>query len=227
VNPFLVRYAAEFKPYSLDVLVACTLMLFYCPMLALGLGEGTWRATEASSRPWIRAGVAVALAALLAGPVSSSLSGFLRPRSISDARPVLEFVAAQRQADDVLYAFPYALPAITYYGPRLGLDDVPVVTALRQGGAPDPLAHTFEKIRPGARVWFIMTRVPEFDFTENEREILTALDARGRRLGTFRATGATAYLYQLREPTRPAAGCPGQAHDPAMAFVSRAGAGAG
>lgn len=173
------------------------LMLFYCPMLALGLGEGARRATEASSRPWVRAGVALALAVLLAAPVSSSLSGFLQPRSISDARPVLEFVAARRQAGDVLYAFPYALPAIAYYGPCVELGDVPVVTALRQGGAPDPLAHTFEKIRPGARVWFIMTQVPEFDFTENEREILAALDARGRRLGTFRAMGATAYLYQL------------------------------
>ena len=54
----------------------------------------------------------------------------------------------------MLYAFPYALPAITFYSPRVGLSGVPVVTVLRRASDPDPLAHTFEGIRPGARVWF-------------------------------------------------------------------------
>jgi hypothetical protein len=72
------------------------------------------------------------------------------------------------------------------------------VLALRRPGEASPFAEGVDAIAPGSRVWFLMASVPDMDFTEEERQILEALDARGRRVETLRAAGAAAaYLYEL------------------------------
>jgi hypothetical protein len=173
------------------------LMLFMVPMTALLLGAGHVALAPPGAPAWRRGTAAVGVGLVLAAPALSSARRFLEPVPISDTRPVLESVAARRQEGDVLLVFPYALPAVTFYGPPLGLDPASVVLALRRPGEASPFAEGVDAIAPGSRVWFLMASVPDMDFTEEERQILEALDARGRRVETLRAAGAAAYLYEL------------------------------
>jgi hypothetical protein len=171
------------------------LMLFAVPLLMLMAGEGGGAVLRVTPRRWLQIPAAVLVGALLSVPLRLAAEQARAPRPISDARAVLALLASRRQPGDSLYVFPYALPVVTFYGPRFGLADMRAVTAFADPRAPEPLAPTLAAFASGDRVWFVMANVVGLDYAAEERRILGALEARGTRGAELRAPGAAAYLY--------------------------------
>ena len=112
-------------------------------------------------------------------------------------KPALAYVRGHLSPGDRLYVYSASLPAFDYYGPRTGL---PPDTALRGGwvGENAGASRDVERLRDGhGRVWILFTHSIRPDGSDDEARFLGLMDAGGRRLDAFRATGAAVYLYDV------------------------------
>jgi len=170
-------------------------LLFLAPALYLLVALGIEEIREETS-PRAPAVWAILLALLLFHPVLWSVRALFHPREKEEMKPALAYVRGHAASGDRLYVYSAALPAFDYYGPRSGLPRERILRGAWVGenaGA----RRDVEKLRGGGRVWILFTHPIRPDGTDDEVRFVGLLDAAGRRLDTFRATGAAVYLYDV------------------------------
>jgi hypothetical protein len=171
-------------------------LLFLAPGLYLLMALGIEEIREETS-PRAPAVWAILLALLLFHPVLWSVRALFHPREKEEMKPALAYVRGHLSPGDRLYVYSASLPAFDYYGPRSGL---PPDTTLRGGwvGENAGARRDVERLRDGhGRVWILFTHSIRPDGADDEARFLGLMDAGGRRLDAFRATGAAVYLYDV------------------------------
>jgi len=147
------------------------------------------------------------LALVMGSPVYATLVA-LPPERTEELRPVLETVAARRQAGDATYSFYGAGQAFMYYAPRLGLAGADVVLGRCSFTDMRVYLRDVDQFRGRSRVWVVATHAR---MEAAELKTITGyLDAIGRRLDSIEvrstsnlaSTGAYAYLYDLSDRDR-------------------------
>lgn len=180
------------------------LTLFLVPPVLLLMAEGAeaLRSSANSSLPAI--GVLL-ITLLLLDPGTYVLNHFAKPHTAiaqpgvmfpEEIKPVVAYVRNHERPGDLVYIFYGAEPAFDYYAERQGFpqDNVEIGTAA--GSDPRVYESDLDRLR-GRRVWVILSHIRGVGAQES-KYIEFYLGSLGPRLDSLSATGAEAYLYDLR-----------------------------
>ncbi|MFZ5819001.1 MAG: glycosyltransferase family 39 protein [Chloroflexota bacterium] len=201
--PFLVTLAASaLQKYPLMQ----RFILFLAPLALFLMAEGLGRIYRLVAK-WNRAlalvacGLPVAVMFGLVAPLT--FSSFLEPVKASDIKPVLAYLAENKQPDDTVYVFHGADPAFNYYAPFYGLEagnNIIGFDTTRRKVALKRFYEDVEALRGTERVWFLFSDIVDCGGCEGNMQAFYVdyLDQFGMMLDSFGASGANAYLYDLR-----------------------------
>ena len=170
------------------------LLLFLVPCLILIVAEGASAMVRGGDGQFTVAG-AVVLMILFFHPAAVATINLVRPQYHEEVRPLLDYYQTARRKGDVLYLYYGAQPAFDFYRnePRHG--------DLIRGGEsrddPSRYAAEVKGLRDHRRVWLLFSHVYRGDGVDEEKLILQALDAMGKRVDGRTTPGASLYLYQL------------------------------
>jgi hypothetical protein len=136
-------------------------------------------------------------------PAAVTWEFFVTPYVGSNIKPVLQYVAEQRQAEDAIYVFHTINAVFDYYGPLYGLEDTSVLmggSGLSKRAALQDFYDGVETLKGKKRVWFLFAGIHDCGGCEGDMQLFYTdyLDERGVMLDSFHATGANAYLYDLK-----------------------------
>jgi hypothetical protein len=199
------------------------LLLFIVPIILLCVAEAVGRVHSLLDRltRLPRIGLSVALAVLTwVAIIPAGRAGWhlWRPRLVEEIKPVIAYLSAHRQDNDVVYVYYGAEPVFRYYLPFYGLEKVHVVWGCAPRGAPLPFLacpqkpdrnyrsenrqnlnvyfHQLNQLHGKGRVWILFSHV-SFPRANEEALFLEHLDLIGRRLDQLNTKGSGLYLYDL------------------------------
>jgi hypothetical protein len=144
--------------------------------------------------------------ALILAPSAMAVGQLSPPYSLRDNRALVQWLARNRATDDVVYAHYGAVPALEYYGRRLGIDDWVAGTYLRgppsaKYGQIRTLLQEVDRFRGSAGFWVVFGWVPGRG--EERAALLCYLDAIGEETLSHwfneppKATPVSAHRYDL------------------------------
>ncbi len=164
-------------------------LLYMVPLMALGVAYGAWIVLRATAREY-RVAAAVITAVLLGGPMLEAYQLARSPLHREQVAPVLGFLRAHFESGDVIYVFPYSLPAFDYYTREQAFPAGAVV----RGEAPDnddleTYRRQLLRLSGHRRIWVLLS---------HSREDGPVLEAYARAIGdtrsAFEAPGARVWL---------------------------------
>jgi hypothetical protein len=194
--PFLLAAAALHKYPASGRLV-----LFLAPSLVLVIAAGVeeLRSAVGSRCPGF---TVILLTLLFFGPVRHALGNVVEPEGKAELKTVLEQVSQHRQAGDWVYVHKNAWPAFVYYSDLHGFPqdervvrgDVPGRIDGRLDGVAAACLRELQPLRGHKRVWVIVSTIQP----EVEDALVLALEQWGPCRCKARATGSSAYLFDLK-----------------------------
>jgi hypothetical protein len=202
ISPFFIALlASAAQKYPLKGRLMLFLVPFVFFLIAEGLGciyslIAKWHVGIARIIYMLPALVLVLL------PAAVTWGFFVTPYVGSNIKPVLQYVAEQRQEEDAIYVFHTINAVFDYYAPLFGLEDTSVLmgrSGLSKRAALQDFYNGVETLNGEDRVWFIFAGILDCGGCEGDMQLFYTdyLDERGTLLDSFHATGANAYLYDL------------------------------
>ena len=196
----IVLIASGFEAYPLKD----RFMLFLIPFFLLILAEGL-RAIYILAARWSRPlGVVLAClpALFLIWPPGTTLGQFFITTRGSDVRPVIQYVAENREPDEMVYVFHAGESAFQYYAPLYGLDTGKIIFGLsspRKKLVLDGFFNDVQSLKGEDRVWFIFSNIYDCGDCEGDMQqfYVDYLNGFGVMLDQVNAPRANAYLYDL------------------------------
>lgn len=185
----LVASALHLYPF------AARLVIFAMPAVLLTIGAGMQQVVDWSPRPTL----ALALAGVLLAGAGLRLREL--PFTREELRPVLEYVARERQPGDVIYAYYGAGQALTYYAPRVGIPESAYTIGPCARDDWRRYVASLDALR-GHRVWLVLSHPFTKGGIQEDSLFVGYLNRIGQRLDAVTAPGAIAQLYDLRDTTR-------------------------
>jgi hypothetical protein len=195
-----LQFACLLSPVILNMLISGVyaypfgnrMLLFITPTFFWFLGEGAvWLIQKTRTRvPFM----SVALLVLLCIPqVISATQSLFVPRKHEEARPVLQYWQAHKQADDVLYVYYASRPVFKYYAHLLEFQDIAYAQGIESREDWHKYIDDLQQLRGYSRVWLFFSHA----YSE-EAFFIAYLDSIGRRLDEFHDERASVYLYDLQ-----------------------------
>jgi len=131
----------------------------------------------------------------------NGIQKFRVPTLTEDIKPVMQYVAQNRGADDIIYVSHDARPAFTYYAPVYGLTTGNIYANYDFSGKsalPD-FYDAVDQLKGNSKVWFIFAHVLNCANCRGgpETAFIKYLNRYGRQEKSFFASGADCYLYDL------------------------------
>jgi hypothetical protein len=136
---------------------------------------------------------------LLFHPLVLAGHQLVAPPEREELAPVVRYLEAHRQDGDLVYVYYGAQFALRYYAPRLGVRGRDVVTGVAARTAWARYVEDLQQLRGRPRVWVLFSHVYARGGVDEERFFLHHLDTMGTRQDRFQRTGASVYLYDLRQ----------------------------
>ncbi len=172
------------------------LLLFTTPAMIFIVAEGIEFLEHRILKQYKSVSIVVALL-LLSYPVVLAGYHLIKPRAPEELRPVVRYVKMHQQENDVIYAYYAAANALRYYATRFDLNQDRFVIGVESR---DKWVNYYDDLRRfegSERFWIVFSHVTRGQGTDEEELFLSYLDILGRRLDSFKASGASAYLYDL------------------------------
>jgi hypothetical protein len=186
------------------------LILFMAPALILPVAEGVEHIRTECMSSVIPIFVVVVLFLL---PVASACRYLIKPETREETRPVINYIRAKEKPGDILYLSRHSFYAYRYYAQRHDMGSITVMEGLAKAIDSNQCAEGLAQLRGHHRLWVLFSHVD----LETQIRDLDALDCLGRKIDSFHADGASAYLFTLQDtrlrPPQPSTG-PGTASLP-------------
>ena len=190
---FVALLASGFHKYPFDG----RLLLFILPALFVLIAGGVETVIANGRRPAQAIGWVLALIMIV--PVLGIASyRLIVPRQPEELRPVMRFLKAQHCEGDAVYLYYAAVNGFNYYRRQMAFHPDDVRPGIESRTDPASYLRDLKRMAGRPRVWIVFSHIANWGGTDEERIFLDYLDRLGRRLGSFRASGAGAYLYDLR-----------------------------
>lgn len=177
--------------------LAGRLMLFFVPNTLLLVAEGVIWIADRVPVTFSRLAAGLLTAILFAQPITLTAEAFLRPRYPDDIKPSITYIITKQHTGDSWYVYHFARFQFWYYTERLKLPTTNVRIGIDCDTDWQCYAADLEKLRGTPRVWLLFSHIWIGDGVDEEQFFLRQLDGMGKRLDTYRSTGARAYLYDL------------------------------
>ena len=182
-------------------------MLFLVPFAFLLITEGI-RTIYWLIAKW-KPNIATIVSGLLALTIIWQIAPITYEKAISrtkeDIRPVLVYIAENKQPDDILYVFHRTEPTFRYYAPFYGLDSGNVIIGVADTRKQITLHYYYDDVVSligNQRVWFLFSEVVEcVNCAEEDTQefYLEIIDEFGTLIDSYDGSGANAYLYDLSQ----------------------------
>jgi hypothetical protein len=197
--------ASALKSYPL----AYRFMLFLTPYALLFMAEGIGAAYSLLAK-WHR-GIALALSLIpaaffLSNAIPNAVYNFQQTQTISEIRPVVEYVAENKKNDDRVYVYYGGVPGVMYYAPQYSWEIDPnfvMLGSYRQNEekAFKKFFEDMEALKGHDRVWFIFNEITgcggcEGDSRAYFRDYIAQY---GTLLDEFLDVESAAYLFDLKK----------------------------
>jgi hypothetical protein len=203
--PFVVTLAASaLHKYPLSY----RFMLFLIPLTFLLMADGLAALYRFAAR-WNR-GLAMMICGLaaitmLGYPIAKAVHDLRTPQSISEIRPIVAYVAENRQEQDVVYVYYGAVTGFMYYAPfyQFGsLESENVIMGAWRQSERKALERFFEDaggLKGIERVWFVFSGIADCGGCEGDKRVFFTdyLNERGTMLDQVEDLNTGAYLYRL------------------------------
>ncbi len=185
--------AAELKKYPFEG----RLLLFMTPCMVLIIADGiNYIQRKASHGSPILGFTLVFL--LLIEPVVLAGYHLIVPRAPEELRTVMEYTKKHYREGDMIYVYYASFNAYRFYAERFGFSNDYIVGI----NARSDWARYEQDLLQFAgkeRVWIMFSHVATWYGVDEEKLFLSYLDRRGSRRDTYRASGASVYLYDMSD----------------------------
>jgi hypothetical protein len=181
------------------------LLLFLVPLFFILIAEGLERIRGILDKYSHLVGYCtcwVLLILLLFNPVAIALTQLEEPDMSEHIRPVIEYLSHKRQNSDAVYLHRSSRSAFMYYSHLSVLKDNEYRLGTSSRSEPEKYWKDIDKLRGNPRVWFIFSHSSNKAKVNEEMYYLIYLNKIGRKIDEFKAPGAAAYLYDLRDVQR-------------------------
>ena len=177
--------------------LAGRLMLFFVPNILLLVGEGvSWIGEKIPAR-FSTPAIAVLTFSLFAQPAITTARAFLGPKYPEDIKPAISYILKNQQAGDSWYVYHFARYQFWYYRERLQLPVTNVRIGIDCASDWQCYQADLDQLRRTPRVWVLFSHIWVGDGVDEEQFFLHRLDGLGKRLDSYKSTGARAHLYDL------------------------------
>jgi len=185
--------ASGFHKYPFDG----RLMLFIMPALIILIAAGVEAIIIDGQFPAPAIGRALAL--IMIAPILALASyRLIAPRQPEELRPVMQYLRSEYRTGDVIYLYYGAVNGYDYYSRQLDFHPPDPIRGVEARDQWDKYYAVLKALRPVPRAWIVFSHIANWGGVDEERIFLDYLDRLGRRLGSFKTSGASAYLYALR-----------------------------
>ena len=136
---------------------------------------------------------------LLAYP--SILAGYhlIRPRTVEEIKPILNYLEENKHENDVIYIYYGAYRACLYYEDRFSFGELEIVSGSEQRNHIENYIPELDKLMGNKRVWILFSHVYDWVELDEEEYFIEHLDEIGTRTESYEAPGASIYLYNLND----------------------------
>jgi len=200
---FVTLFASTFHKYPFGG----RLILFLAPVLILGIAQGIVYIQEKLGST-NRVIYVLIIVFLFLQPGLSAGQYLMKPRTVQEIRPVVEYLAQHKQNDDLVYVYYGAEKGFAYYAPRFHLNPQAAIPGIKSRQEWDNYRTDINKLTGHNRVWLLFSHVHSDDGVNEEKFFTSHLDRAGQRLDFFRASGGSlpfdeykdgpaVYLYDL------------------------------
>lgn len=169
-------------------------LLFMAPALLVLIGTG-WGFLTKHVRH--RAIVVALGAVLLLQPAAGALRGVVKP-GLEGIRPSFEYLRSNWKEGDCLYVYYWAMPTYRYYEFAMRTE-FPEIAGQPSRADWSGYVADLEQLRGNGRVWIVLTNTPKTLVGQEDKFIVTHLDAIGTRVDERIHSESSVYLYDLRE----------------------------
>jgi len=178
------------------------LLLFIVPIILIFIAEGvekigfiTYKYSAEKLLPFL---VIILVGLLIFNSLISSSLHLIKPRTREEIKPVLSYIKKNKQSGDLIYLYYASRVAFKYYSESYGFKDNDYIVGVSSRYNPKNYIDDLDKLRGNKRIWILFSHV--FLRVVNEEEFfLNHLNSIGRKVDSFKAPGASVYLYDLRE----------------------------
>lgn len=180
------------------------LILFLVPMMLILIGEGVDRIITLT-KPTGRIVWVTLCILLFMYPVHNAIATMLNPGRLDheEVRPVMTYLSQNYREGDRLYLYHSSEPAFEYYAKRVGLEKAPYQRGVARKRNWDNYIIDLRRLQGKSRVWVLFSHVDRNHGIDEEQFYLYALDGMGKQTDSFKKTGASIYLYDLRTDSIP------------------------
>lgn len=174
------------------------LLLFTVPAALIFMSTGLGGLIEHASRMrkitgWILTMVIVIPVTVLA------LVRVVHPRQPEELRPVMRYLQRNYQEQDMIYLYYAAVNGFNYYCRQMDFYPTDTLVGVEAREQWDAYLRDVQRLTGRPRVWLVFSHITALGGTNEEKIILDYWDRRGQRLACFRASGASVYLYHMRD----------------------------
>ncbi|MEO0185912.1 MAG: hypothetical protein ABIL20_08965, partial [candidate division WOR-3 bacterium] len=131
----------------------------------------------------------------------ASIAGYhlIKPRAPEELRPVLEYLRKNMREGDLIYVYYGAENAFRYYQEKFPEIAGRYIPGKESRDDWTGYYKEIEKLKGNERIWFIFSHIATHLGVNEEKLFLSYLDLSGTKIESFKASGASAYLYQLNK----------------------------
>ena len=178
-------------------------ILFAVPALLLLIAEGLNTVRE-STLTLVPALSVLLIGFLFLNPAIDAARCLIRPQGVEEVRAAIDYIQSHRVPGDVLYCYYSAELPLAYYRERGRIAPMEQINGIAVRNDWQAYNDDLSRLRGRTRVWVLFSHAWRGNGADEEMLILNDLDHMGRRLDGMQATGAAAFLYDLRTHGFPA-----------------------
>ncbi|UCG92201.1 MAG: glycosyltransferase family 39 protein [candidate division WOR-3 bacterium] len=172
------------------------LLLFIAPLMFLLIAEGIYFIRHSTAKNSNIIGIALVVI-LLIHPILLAGYHLIRPRAPEELRTVIYYLREHHEEGDCIYLYYAAQNAFRYYSDKLGFAEDEYIIGVEARDNWINYYKDLEKLRGVQRVWIVFSHIATWGGVDEEKLFLSYLNILGTPLDAFRASGASAYLYNL------------------------------
>jgi hypothetical protein len=172
-------------------------LLFTAPSIILFIAAGVGEIIDKTRNNSPAIGI-VLVVLLLFDPLYFACFHLMKPRTVSEIRPVINYVRKHALSTDLLYLYYGSESAFKYYSNKYGFNKDYLVAASSISDWRN-YVKGLDNLRGEKRVWVIFANVYKMSGVDEEKLFLLHLDCIGTKLVEFKSEGAAAYLYDLNK----------------------------
>lgn len=172
------------------------IILFIAPVVILFIAVGGVKITTTTYYNKSKIIGIIFILLMIAQPILSASYHLLKPRMVEEIKPVLKYLDAKKQENDILYIYYGAVPAFKYYSRKHNYKTVDYFGVSSRSDW-NKYFYDLDKLKGNKRVWILFSHVRHGNDVDEEKLFIFYLDKIGKKLDSFKSVGASIYLYDL------------------------------